>query len=428
MIFTFRIEPNDNFTIYEFEKVIDFSNSESFLYTFWNLRDCYNSWYDTRAIDLLYISMAVFAADRLYLRDDAVDAWSREYQLYIPVINKEIFEKNNDLLQEMLSFLTGDHWEIHFRERELTQLEISHRNRKVKSHETVKDYNQVCMFSGGLDSFIGAIDLLESYEEKSTLFVSHYGGGKGTKEYQDYLKIKFIDQYGVEERDFCQFYAKVVVGIEDTTRSRSFMFFSHAVVLASALGKPIDIIIPENGLISLNIPSTLSRIGTSSTRTTHPYYMELFQKLLSNLGLEITFKNPYQFKTKGEMLLECKGQDFMKKYYNHTMSCSHPDIGRMFSETEAKHCGYCLPCVIRQAAILKAGINDTTSYRDRLFTMGPNEKMIRNSYILGLKKFDPDKAFMTIQKNGRIDKDIEKFADLYVRGMCELEQYLRTIL
>ena len=126
--------------------------------------------------------------------------------------------------------------------------------------------------------------------------------------------------------------------------------------------------------------------------------------------------------------MECKGQDFIKKYYNHTMSCSHPDIGRMFSETEAKHCGYCLPCVIRQAAILKAGINDTTSYRDRLFTMGPNEKMIRNSYILGLKKFDPDKAFMTIQMNGRIDKDIEKFADLYVRGMRELEQYLRTIL
>ena len=105
MIFTFRIEPNDTFTIDECEKVIDFSNSESFSYTFWNLRDCYNSWYDTRAIDLLYISMAVFAADRLYLRDDAVDAWSREYQLYIPVINKEIFESVQPYKGDTLFFI-----------------------------------------------------------------------------------------------------------------------------------------------------------------------------------------------------------------------------------------------------------------------------------------------------------------------------------
>lgn len=132
MIFTFKIEPNDTFTIDECEKVIDFSNSKSFSYTFWNLRNRYNSWYDTRAIDLLYISMAVFAADRLYLRDDAVDAWSREYQLYIPVINKDIFEKNNHLLQEMLSFLTGDYWEIHFRERAYTVRNFSQGSKSKK--------------------------------------------------------------------------------------------------------------------------------------------------------------------------------------------------------------------------------------------------------------------------------------------------------
>ena len=92
------------------------------------------------------------------------------------------------------------------------------------------------MFSGGMDSFIGAIDLLERNEGK-TLFVSHYGGGKGTKEFQDALKEKFIQAYDVEKRDFHQYYAKVVAGEEDTTRTRSFMFFSHAIVLASALEK-----------------------------------------------------------------------------------------------------------------------------------------------------------------------------------------------
>lgn len=110
------------------------------------------------------------------------------------------------------------------------------------------------------------------------------------------------------------------------------------------------------------------------------------------------------------------------------MSCSHPDIGRMKFEKDARHCGYCLPCVIRQAAILFSGVQDKSTYRDRLFESGPNAKMILNSYILGLKKFNPDMAFMTIQMNGSIEKDIEQFADLYVRGMRELEQYIETIL
>jgi hypothetical protein len=352
MILTFQFESDDNFIQDFSDKVIDFSNSDLFSYTFWKSKRCYHKWYDTRALDLLYISLAVFAADRLYLRDDAADAWSRDYELYIPVINKTLYDENKETLQRMLSFLTGDHWELVFRERNLTPLEVAHRDRKIKKTESVKEYNRICMFSGGMDSFIGAIDVLEeSGNDGTTLFVSHYGGGKGTREYQNYLKKKFIEQYQLEERDFCQFYAKVVGGIEDTTRSRSFMFFSHAIVLASALDKPVDIIIPENGLISLNIPSTFSRIGSSSTRTTHPYYLKQFQQLVTNLGLDITFRNPYQFKTKGEMLLECKNQNFMKEHFNNTMSCSHPDIGRMKSEKAACHCGYCLPCVIRQAAI-----------------------------------------------------------------------------
>lgn len=428
MIFTFRIDPDDKFTKENTDKIIDFFDSDVFSYTFWNLKDKYKLWYDTRALDLLYISLAVFAADRLYKREASEDAWSRQYKMYIPVINRDLFQANTKLLQEMISFLTGDHWELYFRERELTKQEVGHRERKNRKKTRIKEYDRICMFSGGMDSFVGAIDQLESDENKSILFVSHYGGGKGTKEYQDYLKARIIKHYQLEERDFCQFYAKAAGGVEDTTRSRSFMFFAHAVALASAQGKHMEIIIPENGLISLNIPSTFSRIGSSSTRTTHPYYMSKYQELVVKLGLDIVFKNPYQFKTKGEMLIECQNQNFMKKYVSHTMSCSHPDIGRMQSETETRHCGYCLPCVIRQAAIDRAGIQDNSSYRDRLFTSGPNAKMIRNSYLLGLKKFDPQKAFMTIQMNGSIENDIEKFTDLYIRGMKELEQYLEILL
>lgn len=428
MIITYKIDPEDAYVCAESDRIIDFSQNDSFSYTFWKIKDRFPSWYDTRALDILYLSFAVFSADRLFKRDDAEDGWSRDFKLNVPVINEGLFLENAILLQEMISFLTGDRWTFSFRKRSLTQSELLHRNRPLKKGEAVKEYDRICMFSGGLDSFVGAIDLLERQAEEKILFVSHYGGGKGTKEYQDYLKTVFAQQYELEERDFCQFYAKAVGGVEDTTRSRSFMFFAHAVALASAQGKTINIIIPENGLISLNIPSTFSRIGTSSTRTTHPYYMKKFQEFLNNLGLSITFSNPYQFKTKGEMLVECKNQEFMTTHLNNTMSCSHPDIGRMHSEKESCHCGYCLPCVIRQAAILRAGINDTGSYRDRLFESDPNAKTIRNSYLLGLKRFNPDVAFMTIQQNGPVDNKIEEFASVYTRGMQELKQYMDTVI
>lgn len=78
----------------------------------------------------------------------------------------------------------------------------------------------------------------------------------------------------------------------------------------------------------MNIPLTEHRMGSLSTRTTHPYFMGLLQELLKSLDLKITIVNPYQFKTKGEMMLECKDLEFLKSNYPLTMSCSHPDLGR----------------------------------------------------------------------------------------------------
>jgi 7-cyano-7-deazaguanine synthase in queuosine biosynthesis len=376
----------------------------------------------------LYISFAVFAADRLCSRNDSLDGWSRELKLSIPVLENDIWQRSKSHLEDMLDFLSGDHWEIEFRPRTESGIEQYYKKRWEKSPVKGVPFDNVCMFSGGLDSFIGAIDILEhAQKNQRTLFVSHYGGGKGTKEYQDYLIKEFYEKYGRDACDFQQFHAAIVNGVEETTRTRSFMFFSHAIALASTLGREVRLIIPENGLISLNIPATFSRIGTSSTRTTHPYYIKKFQDLLDAIGLPVRLENPYQFKTKGEMLIQCNGQDFMKKNVPHTMSCSHPDVGRRRGETHAMHCGYCLPCIIRRAAILKAGVIDTSFYYDPKCEKVNVAKTNLNSYRQGIRKFDPMFAFMSIQQNGPIEDNIDDFADLYVRGMEEVKLYLEGI-
>jgi len=415
-----KIDDEDNYKVNDKYIEYNINHNNRFTYTFWNKKLIhFPNFFTNTALDMLYISLFVFGIDRIIPRDSTEDSWSRNFKLYFPVLDKNIWKENKILLENMLSFLSGDSWEIEFRERELNEREKGFKS-QIEEYENSIDLNKICMFSGGLDSFIGAIDLLENSSANDILFVSHYGGGKGVKEYQDILRDKLISKYNVTESNFYSFYASAKKGVEDTTRTRSFMFFSHAVVLASSVNHQVELVIPENGLISLNVPLTSSRLGSSSTRTTHPYYLSMFQELLNNLGILVNISNPYQFRTKGEMIKECSNIEFLQKNIINTMSCSHPDLGRMYGESETCHCGYCLPCVIRRSAIKKAGIQDETKYRDLDFTSIDVAKVSYSSYMLGKEKYDKKHAFFNIQKSGPLNKDIEKFTDLYIRGMNEL--------
>lgn len=421
-----KLSLEDDFKIENESIELDIAENESFTYTFWDKVNCLPNFISNEGLDILYISLFVFGIDRIIQRKFAEDCWSRNIKAYIPVLEIEKWNKNKELFQELLNFLSGDIWNIEFRERELTEFEFKKNNDILNSKEKGKVYKNICMFSGGLDSFIGAIDLLNIKENENTLFVSHYGGGKGTKEYQDILRNKFIEKYNVHEEDYYSFFAVARDGKEDTTRTRSLMFFSHAISIATSMQDSVELIIPENGVISLNIPLTNSRLGTSSTRTTHPYYLYLLQELLNNLGINVNIKNPYQFLTKGEMIIECKDIEFLKDNIVNTMSCSHPDIGRMKGEVESCHCGYCLPCTIRRAAIMKSGIDDKTIYRDYYYNSGKVAKMSLNSYNLGISKFNSRIADLTIQKSGPIKYRINDFADLYRRGILEMKEFLES--
>nr|WP_212118386.1 hypothetical protein [Niallia circulans] len=109
------------------------------------------------------------------------------------------------------------------------------------------------------------------------------------------------------------------------------------------------------------------------------------------------------------------------------MSCSHPDLGRLYGESNTAHCGTCLPCVIRRASIRKANILDTSSYRDQNFESGLTAKMNLMSYNIGLKKYNKKYSFMNIQNSGPISENISDFVKVYDRGMDELKELLESI-
>jgi len=413
------LNKDDAFSIESSAFHVNLLEKKDYHYTFFNKkRRLYQFpfFFSTEALDLFYISLMVYYADRKVLRGDSYDAWTRRFKIYMPVLELEKWNLNKVLLEKTLAFLSGDIWEFEFRKRNHNEVEKNF----IKGFERTKKKHSpkaFCMLSGGLDSFIGAIDLLN--DKKDIVFVSHYGGGKGEIQYQQKLKVQLKDKFKLNNNQFFNFYAVPLKGIEDTTRTRSFMFFAHAIILVSGVGEEMSLYIPENGLISLNIPLTNTRLGTSSTRTTHPHYMNKLQLLLDNLGISVELKNPYQFFTKGEMIENCKSPSFLKDNINNTMSCSSPDQGRFNKETSPSHCGTCLPCIIRRASIKKAYGADKSYYRDKDFKT-PQAINELKSYKIGLLEFENDNPRFKIQESGPINSDFEKFESLYKRGMVEL--------
>lgn len=383
------------------------------------------------ALDIFYLSIFVYYADKVIPRDSFFDGWTREISLYIPVLELESFEKIKQLLEETLGFLTGDHWTLIFRERKHTHREkfIKRKLDKNRSlfHQDIENIENICMLSGGLDSFIGASDLLKEFSNK-TIFVSHHDSGAGEFKYQVKIANLLVDRYKVDESKFKYFCLTVKNGNEITTRSRSFMFFAHAILIGSCFNKNLKLYIPENGFIALNVPFVPSRNGSNSTRTTHPYYIKNYNRILKSIEIDINMYNPYKFLTKGEMMLQSKDNDFIKNFSKNTMSCSHPTKNRWTGETYNGpiHCGNCLPCVIRKASFIKSGFIDS-DYDDNDLDFGEAADNLI-IYQNGLIIFDNGDSTLQLLKSGPIDSFLDEYVSVYERGMEEVREVIRRVV
>ena len=113
--------------------------------------------------DLFDLCALVFIADELQSRPDS---WSRMYTVKYPVRNMDVWRTNSIHLENAIRFLTGDTYTFeYFSTRSLWS---------YGSHRTgpPRGFNTVCLFSGGLDSLLGAIQLLEHGHH--VVLVGHY--------------------------------------------------------------------------------------------------------------------------------------------------------------------------------------------------------------------------------------------------------------
>lgn len=299
-----------------------------------------------RAWDLLSLALSVVTADLAGPRHRSPDGWTREFELEVAVADPTFWSTQAAAIEAALAFLTTDRWRVHFVEGGILPAPPREPNRP--------DEDCVVLLSGGLDSLVGVIDRVE--DGKKPLALSQTVRGDAQKQ------VNFARKVGGGLRHLQLNHNAHAPGIkEPSQRARSFIFLAFGVLAATTLaryhdGEAVTLYVCENGFIALNPPLTGGRIGSLSTRTAHPEFLNRVQHVLDAAGLRVRIENPYQLKTKGEMLLECRDQELLKDKAAESTSC-----GR-FQRFKYRHCGRCVPCQVRRAAFLAWKQPDTTTY------------------------------------------------------------------
>lgn len=300
-----------------------------------------------KAWDFLALALAVTAADLAGHRNTSPDGWTRELELEISVADPVFWNASQDIVRKLLGFLTTDRWHVTFVGGGLSPA--------PPRQPVLPTEDCIALLSGGLDSFIGNVDLAAGGHKPFAVSQTVRGDAENQRAFAQLL--------GGGLRHLQTNHNARVPNPENppSQRARSLVFIAFGVLAATTLkryhdGKVSPLYVCENGFISINPPLNGTRLGSLSTRTTHPVFFGLLQQTFDTAGLRVRLENPYQFKTKGEMMRDCSDGGLLRAHASKTTSC-----GR-FKQYGYKHCGRCVPCLVRRAAFRAAGAKDKTEY------------------------------------------------------------------
>jgi hypothetical protein len=369
------------------------------------------------AVDLVRVAAAAFIADR---RTPRGQRGLRELHLTVHVTDLPAWTAAGAVTTELLGFLTGDRWALDLH---------PDRSDRPTDPDAPPGAGEVLLFSGGLDSFSGAVLALTEPAAAAAawapVFVAHRDSpvvAAAQRRASAWITASLSPTFRLQTHRLAQGEPK----LEPTERSRSLLF--AALGIASAAGRGAQRLhVPENGWTSLNPPLRANRGGWHSTRSTHPQTFAMLGELLDCLGLAIDVANPYGWLTKGELVraaAQTGGADFPGGVAG-TLSCAKLD-GRLYSGGHpGLNCGLCVACLVRRAAIRAAGIPDRTEYlMDRL--NGPPRKLL-------LARRQPDFTAVRVAVAAGVDEsallaaaslpmnfDVDRALELWQRGLEEL--------
>jgi 7-cyano-7-deazaguanine synthase in queuosine biosynthesis len=321
-------------------------------------------------VDLLEVASYVFYADQRLKRVSDIlpeygASWRRRLKFTIPVRCLDVWRSADvrSALASTLGFLSDDMYEFTF-----TQSDSRGYNNTLYFNDLIDqnlENDKVVLFSGGIDSFAGVVwDLVQN--GKSLTLVSHSSSVKA-RSVQERLVTAINDQ-GYRNKIS---YIPVIVGtkgedpIENTQRSRSFLFACLGLVVARMSGKS-SFTFYENGVVSINLPLGGDVIGGRATRTTHPRVIRGLESFFSLLvGDQIEIETPLQWLTKAEVTTLIADAGFSDSLRD-TVSCTRTHVWG----NDQWHCGVCSQCIDRRFGILGANLSNldpAEGYQHQLF-------------------------------------------------------------
>ena len=305
------------------------------------------------AVDLTRVATAAYLAD---LRSRRPATLSRALEIVVHVLEPDSISPALDEIADLLALLTADEWQVSI------VPDVSEQPETVAAEPASR--HRVALLSGGLDSFAGAVLTSAAAD---TVYLGHSdltpirasqnrvrGWFDTSGRTIDYVQVRHGDSIKRPER---------------STRSRSSLFMSLAVALASGRGGTY-VEVAENGFTSLNPPLGPERGGALTTRSTHPVTLARFNAVLARLGLEVSIWNPHAWKTKGQLVAEAVAMspgDFAAGAAS-TLSCAKLNGQYYKGGSPTSQCGLCVACITRRAAMVAAGVEDRTGYLSETLT------------------------------------------------------------
>lgn len=375
------------------------------------------------AFDFVSVALAVTAADTFVKRESGEDAWARTFEVELPLSDVAPWERVRERLEAALHFLSGDIWTFRFApggRRAPASDDVRRRTRVVPLDQV----DCACLFSGGLDSAIGALRLIG--DQRRPLLVSHVY--RGDKTYQEDVASRLPRSVPSIHANF---YPTWDGPDDDTMRTRSVSFLALGVLAATAISqfrgdRIIDLVIAENGFIALNAPLTPRRVGTLSTRTAHPHFLGEMQTILDAVGLPVRIENTCRHQTKGEMLRGSIHEPDFAKLAVATVSCGKWKRRNI-------QCGRCVPCLVRRAAFHAAALPDTTPYEwanlpDVLIDEDGRDDVV--AAMTAVRRLHRRGAVAPwVLQAGPLPEDPSDrlaYVDVFRRGILELQSFLKA--
>ncbi|MGI9074283.1 MAG: 7-cyano-7-deazaguanine synthase [Bryobacteraceae bacterium] len=366
--------------------------------------------------DLLLLASAIFAADRATPRGDG-EEYSRVFELSVQIVNMARLQPLIRQVERVLRKLSNDAWRVELRQYD---------GKQEKLLGVTAKKGKTLLFSGGLDSLAAAIEF-GAAPDSGLRLISHITHNPQTtgaqKSLVQLLSAKDIVlphlQFLVSSRPVIPT-AGLQHDIENSQRTRSFLFLVLAALTARRAGHREVLFMAENGQMAIHLPLTEGRIGARSTHTAHPDVLsEMQQFLQATLDLPICIVNPYVDKTKAEVIKPI--WDRLPEAISVSTSCWKNS--RL--QGAATHCGTCIPCYIRRIAIETYG-TDTTIYardpwRENFSGMSPQDEARRNLA-------DYSQFMVQISRSSEADLMAE-WPELYSRNLnaqSAIEMYKRA--